>query len=335
MPSVVTESDPEAIAPAPAVPVPVVDEPEPTTERPTVEEPADEKLPPDPSRRRTMSPPNPWPTPTGTPGTKAVARVLGSPALLYPDGTPVDSLREAALELLVYLAVHRDGAALDDIKEALYPDATIHRATQRLATDVANLRNRVRHISAPTGDRADPVINTGGRYHLNSDLVDVDWWTVHDLATSAKHSEDREERMRFLREAIRPTTVSSPTAPPTNGSALIRNAAVVSAWPSTSRSPRNSLTPTRPKPLSTGTPPAVSTLTTRTSPSPPSTPTPATTTPTPSAPPCDASAEPSTKSTSNPTRTPAALVADLLAKLRGYERQDPRKPRRQGHASDR
>ena len=146
--------------------------------------------------------PNPVPTPTGTPGAKAVVRVLGSPALLYPDGTPVDSLREAALELLVYLAVHRDGAALDDIKEALYPDATIHRATQRLATDVANLRNRIRHILGPAGDRADPVINTGGRYHLNPDLVDVDWWTVHDLATSAKHSEDRDERMRFLREAI-------------------------------------------------------------------------------------------------------------------------------------
>jgi hypothetical protein len=133
-PFVVTEPDPRAITPAPA-PVPVTDEPEPTTVRPTVEEPSDEKLPPVSVLAPDDVPVESVPSPAGTSGTKAVARVLGSPALLYPDGTPVDSLREAALELLVYLAVHRDGAALDDIKEALYPDATIHRATQRLATD--------------------------------------------------------------------------------------------------------------------------------------------------------------------------------------------------------
>ena len=165
-------------------------------------EPIVHKLPPASVPEPDGPPAEQAPTPTSTPTTKAVARVLGPPALLCPDGTTVDSLREAALELLVYLAVHRDGAALDDIKEALYPDATIHRATQRLATDVANLRNRLRHITGPTADRSDPVINTGGRYHLNPDLIEVDWWTVHDLATSAKHSEDRDERVRFLREAL-------------------------------------------------------------------------------------------------------------------------------------
>ena len=273
VPSVVSEADSEATGPAPAIPVPVVDEPEPTRERPTVEEPADEKPPAAAVPVPGSAPAEPAPTPTGTPGAKAVVRVLGSPALLYPDGTRVDSLREAALELLVYLAVHRDGAALDDIKEALYPDATIHRATQRLATDVANLRNRIRHILGPAGDRADPVINTGGRYHLNADLVDVDWWTVHDLATSAKHSEDRDERMRFLREAIEAYHGVLADGAPTNGSALIRNAADASAWLSTSPSRRSSPTRTRPKLRSTGTPPAASTPTTRTSPSPPSTPT--------------------------------------------------------------
>jgi DNA-binding SARP family transcriptional activator len=199
---VVTEPDSRAIPRAPAIPVPVLDEPELTPDRPAVEELADEKLPPGPVPAPASVHDESVPTSAGAPGTKAVARVLGSPALLYPDDTPVDSLREAALELLVYLAVHREGSALDDVKEALYPDATIHRATQRLATDVGNLRNRVRHIAGLGGDRADPVINTGGRYHLNSDLVDVDWWTVQDLATSAKHSEDRDERMRFLHEAI-------------------------------------------------------------------------------------------------------------------------------------
>jgi nucleoid-associated protein YgaU len=303
VPSVVSEADSEATGPAPAIPVQVVDEPQPTRERPTVEEPADEKPPAAAVPAPGDVPAEPAPTPTGTPGAKAVVRVLGSPALLHPDGTRVDSLREAALELLVYLAVHRDGAALDDVKEALYPDAAIHRATQRLATDVANLRNRIRHILGPSGDGADPVINTGGRYHLNAYLVDVDWWTVHDLARARSTARTATNGCDSCVRRSTPTTGSWRTAPPTSGSARIRNAAVGSAWPSTSRSPRNLLTPTRPKPLSTGTPPAALTLTTRTSPSPPSTPTPATTTQTPSARPCDASAAPSTKSTSNPTTT--------------------------------
>jgi hypothetical protein len=201
VPSVATEPDSQATTPAPTLPVPVVDEPEPTPERPTVEEPAAEKPPPVSVPARGGPPRRTRADPTETPGTKAVAHVLGSPALLYPDDTR-GLATGGRPRALVYLAAHREGAPLDDIKEGLYPDATIHCATQRLATDVANLRHRIRHILGAAGDRADPVINTGGRYHLNSDLVDVDWWTVHDLATSAKHSEDNDERIRFLHKAI-------------------------------------------------------------------------------------------------------------------------------------
>jgi len=133
------------------------------------------------------------------------ARVLGTPAILLPDGTAVDSVREAALELLTYLAVHRDGAAIDDIKEALYGDATRDRARQRLATDVANLRNRLRHAH-PNRDAddtvADPVINTGGRYHLNPDLIDIDWWDVQDAITRAKNATTQADQQAALDHAL-------------------------------------------------------------------------------------------------------------------------------------
>ncbi|HEV7899831.1 MAG TPA: BTAD domain-containing putative transcriptional regulator [Planosporangium sp.] len=132
---------------------------------------------------------------------RAPAQVLGPPVLYRLDGTPIDGLREVALELLVYLAVHRDGASLEDIKEAIYGDATRERAKQRLQTDVGNLRNRIRHILAIRPEDGDPVINTGGHYHLNPDLIQIDWWAVQDaLATTA--AADPGQREHGLRRAV-------------------------------------------------------------------------------------------------------------------------------------
>jgi DNA-binding SARP family transcriptional activator len=128
--------------------------------------------------------------------------VLGTPAILDADGNPVDSVREAALELLTYLAIHRKGAPLDEIKEALYGDATRERAKQRLSTDVANLRGRIRHALGDTASGVDPVLNTKGHYRLNPDLVDVDFWRVQDAAARAKATTTPAERLPALREAL-------------------------------------------------------------------------------------------------------------------------------------
>jgi DNA-binding SARP family transcriptional activator len=142
------------------------------------------------------------PTMRGNDGrARAHAQVLGPPALYLLDHTPVDGLREVALELLVYLAVHREGASLDDIKEAVYGDATRKSATQRLQNDVSNLRNRIRHILGITAEDGDPVINTGGHYHLNPDLVSVDWWTVQDALAAATATTDPEQQRSLLQAA--------------------------------------------------------------------------------------------------------------------------------------
>jgi DNA-binding SARP family transcriptional activator len=139
--------------------------------------------------------------------TKVAAQVLGRPAILGPDGNPVRGLRSKALELFVYLVLSRDGAPLGDIMEALWPDVTLQRATDRLSTCVANLRNIIRGSARETsaaGDngRIEPVINTGGRYHLNADLVDVDWWRVLDAQAAAATAPDDDTRLRLLRAAI-------------------------------------------------------------------------------------------------------------------------------------
>ncbi|WP_157442111.1 LysM peptidoglycan-binding domain-containing protein, partial [Actinoplanes awajinensis] len=134
------------------------------------------------------------------------ARVLGRPAILGRDGTPVRGLRSKALELFVYLVLNRDGAALGDIMEALWPDVTLQRATDRLSTSVANLRTVIRAIiragtTTDTG-RLEPVVNTGGRYHLNADLIDVDWWQILDTHKAISVAVDDEARLHQLREVI-------------------------------------------------------------------------------------------------------------------------------------
>jgi DNA-binding SARP family transcriptional activator/LysM repeat protein len=155
-------------------------------------------------------------------------RVLGDPAILGRDGQPMRGLRGKAVELLVYLAVHRDGAALSDIMEAVWPEATWRRASERLSTCVGNLRGvlRAAHPSAGTEDgdsddprdektkaaarKPDPIPNTGSRYHLDPAFVQVDWWTVLDEYTQVATAGDDEARLHHLMAAV--TAVSGPLA---------------------------------------------------------------------------------------------------------------------------
>jgi two-component SAPR family response regulator len=141
-------------------------------------------------------------------GGRVHARVLGEPAILGTDGKPVRGLRAKSLELFVYLVVHRGGADLDDIMEAIWPDVTVSRAADRLSTCVANLRNIIRSVAQTGMDDVDdapkiePVINTGGHYHLDSTLLQVDWWTVLDAYAQVATAGDDNARLTHLRTAI-------------------------------------------------------------------------------------------------------------------------------------
>jgi hypothetical protein len=145
-------------------------------------------------------------------------RVLGTPAVLDADGGPVRGLRTKSVELLVYLALHRDGAPQADIVAAIWPDVTPERAAQRLSTCLANLRSIIRQVressdrepsDADGGDgeiRVEPVVNTGGTYRLDPAIVTVDWWqTVNAYAAAAAtaaDASDQADRWYELGEAL-------------------------------------------------------------------------------------------------------------------------------------
>jgi nucleoid-associated protein YgaU/two-component SAPR family response regulator len=142
---------------------------------------------------------------TGQARRRVRVRVLGRAAVEDTDGNPVSGLRATAAHLLVFLACHRDGANIPDVQEAIWPEATLRRAGQRLSTTVANLRWALRTAAALSAEEAgdwQPVVNTGGRYHLNPDCVQVDWWQVRDAAAKAAASSDAAIRRAALTEAV-------------------------------------------------------------------------------------------------------------------------------------
>jgi DNA-binding SARP family transcriptional activator len=166
-----------------------------------------------PAQPASVSPPSDdgAPADTAVPSAHLVrVRVLGQPAILDGDGQPVSGLRAKSLELLVYLAVHRRGAALSDIMEALWPEASTRRAPQRLSTCAANLRGVIRRVAAAQAAPADggtpaelqPVVNTGGRYHLNPDMLDVDWWRVLDAYAQIAPAAEESAKLHHLRAAV-------------------------------------------------------------------------------------------------------------------------------------
>jgi DNA-binding SARP family transcriptional activator len=154
--------------------------------------PRDQPVPPPTTGRPQRSNPEADEASTTTP--RVHIRVLGRPTIDY-DNPPKQALRRRASELMVYLAVHRTGADLPDLKEAFWPDATNRRAGERLQTEVTDLRARIRDAYGRRD--IEPVVNTGGRYHLNPDIVEVDWWTVQDaLATATTDTSCRRDQLR-------------------------------------------------------------------------------------------------------------------------------------------
>ncbi len=141
------------------------------------------------------------------PASRVQVRILGPAAVLDTTGEPASKLRAKSVELLVYLALQRKGAPLDQIMEAIWPDATMRRASERLSTCVANLRRVIRSAAhgdepAPDQPRLEPVINTGGHYQLDPAIVTVDWWTVLDETSRVASASNDQGKLAHLQAAI-------------------------------------------------------------------------------------------------------------------------------------
>ncbi|PSK62943.1 hypothetical protein B0E53_05140 [Micromonospora sp. MH33] len=114
-----------------------------------------------------------------TPSRRLQLRVLGEPAILL-DGVPLTIRRSAALQALVFLAIHRDGASRRQLVEAIWPGLPAHKLTGRLYTTLSDLRGTLRSASgSPVIDHADD------RYRLNPTYLDTDLWRLQNAARHA------------------------------------------------------------------------------------------------------------------------------------------------------
>ncbi|MFJ2081302.1 hypothetical protein ACIOBK_02035 [Micromonospora chokoriensis] len=106
-------------------------------------------------------------------------RVLGEPALLL-DRHPVTIRRTAALQILVFLAAHPDGADTRELTEAIWPGLPRQSLTGRLYTTLSDLRATIRSAAGVT-----IIEHSDDRYRLDSTNVTVDLWHFHHTVRDA------------------------------------------------------------------------------------------------------------------------------------------------------
>jgi DNA-binding SARP family transcriptional activator len=99
-------------------------------------------------------------------------------------GRPVPVPRSAALQILVFLALHTDGATTEQLSAAVWPHLRPHAGAGRCYTAVSVLRTTLR--TAAGGH--DILTRVGHRYQLDHSAIDIDAVrlrrTVHRAATA-------------------------------------------------------------------------------------------------------------------------------------------------------
>lgn len=105
--------------------------------------------------------------------------VLGEPRLLV-DGQAVTIRRSAAVQVLVFLAVHRHGATSTQLVQAIWPGLAAHTVTGRLYTTLSELRATIRATCGMT-----LIDHTDDRYRLRGEHLNTDLWR---LRTAAHHA---------------------------------------------------------------------------------------------------------------------------------------------------
>ena len=118
--------------------------------------------------------------------------VLGAPRVFWrPDADTMDAREVTGMfqprtrELLVFLALHPDGASREALVAALWSDTPPERSTNSMNTALSRLR---RSVSAATGGALSDIVMVGeSRYRLDPAVVDVDFWSF-DAAVAARRA---------------------------------------------------------------------------------------------------------------------------------------------------
>ena len=129
--------------------------------------------------------------------------VLGTPHLTWqsPRGDVVDlapRLGARQRELIVLLALHRDGLERGRVAETLWPGSPPDRPFNALHTTLSRMRRTIASTDAP----ADLIVNRGDRYLIDSDVVDVDSWAFDTALAARRAASSSEQRATACRQVV-------------------------------------------------------------------------------------------------------------------------------------
>jgi DNA-binding SARP family transcriptional activator len=125
---------------------------------------------------------------------------LLGPFLLTADGEPVTKgLRRKAAELLIYLAIHRNGATSGAILDALWQDTPAVRAAPILHAATTNIRKILR--DATGASEAAFIVRAADQLRIDPHLITTDLWQFQDALASAAHAAGDQDRLASLRAA--------------------------------------------------------------------------------------------------------------------------------------
>ncbi|MFG1667636.1 BTAD domain-containing putative transcriptional regulator [Streptomyces sp. Y7] len=116
--------------------------------------------------------------------------VLGSPCLIHRQGARgrnidlTSALAPKQRELLVYLALHREGARREAIVAAIWPGAPQDRPYNSFHATLSQLRRALR--TATQGAISDVTTHADGRYTLDDAQVAVDLWHLRDALDASR-----------------------------------------------------------------------------------------------------------------------------------------------------
>jgi DNA-binding SARP family transcriptional activator len=108
----------------------------------------------------------------------------------------IDALAPRQREILVYLALHRDGVRRDTLTAALWPEAPGDRPHNSFHATLSQLRKALRQATGETV--ANLTMNDDGHYLLDPALVTADLWQVQD-ALAEQRSATGPARIAALR----------------------------------------------------------------------------------------------------------------------------------------
>ncbi|GGS59696.1 transcriptional regulator [Actinokineospora fastidiosa] len=163
-------------------------------ERPTGEDPEDrgdagEGTPFVPLRIRVLGPPQVWwrPTPEA-PDAAATERDVTS------------AFQPRLRELLTFLALHPDGASREALTAALWATSPREKTTNAMNTSLSRLRRAL--AAATDGALADVVLVGEGRYRLDAELVEVDYWSFAAAVAARRAATTDQQRVEAYRHIV-------------------------------------------------------------------------------------------------------------------------------------